>query len=193
MPIVDTEKRRKILDAFFQLAKENPSQNITLDMIAKKVKMRRESIYKYHFDNKGEMIDMIRHLVDEEIYSEFKKYISKNKFNISTFLEEVILPTLYEKRDWLKVLFQTNLDSDWQRFLIGRYCPLIENYLNKMGKKEILSNNFLARLVVKKFLNIVATWLTEEHPEPVSLFKEKFVYIYNLSLSDILTDNSEEE
>lgn len=41
-----TDSQRKIIDAFFLIAKEQPNQRITFQMLADQSGMRRESIYR---------------------------------------------------------------------------------------------------------------------------------------------------
>ncbi|MFK4935934.1 hypothetical protein ACI1UF_06300 [Lactococcus garvieae] len=66
-----------------------------------------------------------------------------------------------------------------------KYSPVVEAYLNKIGKKEIFSNAYLANILLKEFLSILSTWLTDDIPEPVSLFQKKFLYLLSLSPADI--------
>lgn len=70
---------------------------------------------------------------------------------LPSFLSHEILPLLYEKRDWLQILYGTILDPKWGKFLERKYAPLIEKYLDNIEKEYIISNSFLALLVVKEF------------------------------------------
>lgn len=182
-----TDSQRKIIDAFFLIAKEQPNQRITFQMLADQSGMRRESIYRYHFSNLEELIEKVHDIIDNEISSAFEEFVNNGDLNLLKFLSYLVLPCLYEKKDWLKILYGTNVDPGWSNFLEERYFPLIECYLNKKGKNDIIPNFFLSKVIVKEFLAIVAVWLTDDNPEPASLFQRKFVHIFQQSPAAMLT------
>ncbi|WP_270227975.1 transcriptional regulator [Lactococcus garvieae] len=158
---------------------------MTLQMVADQAGLRRESIYRYHFDNMEDIIEKIHFLIDKDIDDETAKFMRGTNTNIVKFVSHTLLPLLYARKEWIKILCETNVDPNWLNFLQEKYSPVVEAYLNKIGKKEIFSNAYLANILLKEFLSILSTWLTDDIPESVSLFQKKFLYLLSLSPADI--------
>lgn len=192
MHIITDDKQRLIIDAYFRILQENPEiKDITIKMLASKSGMSRESIYRYHFGSIEEIKERICLLADGELEEETKKFLSKETHNLSIFLSKILLPYLYEKRDWLKILYNTDVEATWRSYLLKKYTPVVEDYLDKIGKRGVVPNAFLASIIVKECLAIISTWLTDPNPEPASLFKEKFLHIFKSSPYDLLISDAE--
>lgn len=186
--IITTDNQQRVIDAFFLIAKENPDiKKISLQTVASRLGIRRESIHKYCFRTPDEILERAHYLIDKKIEESFNIFINKRHHDFALFLSQEILPLLYEKKDWLQVLYNTNLDPRWNEFLENKYAPLIEKHLNNIGKEYIIPNNFLALLIVKEFLAITSTWLKDTNPEPASLFQKKFLKVFNSSPNDLLS------
>ncbi|KSU00990.1 TetR/AcrR family transcriptional regulator [Lactococcus lactis] len=188
MILIISDKQRKIIDAYFRVLQENPDvTEVTLGMVASKVGMSRESVFRYHFRNVEEIRDKIHFLIDADVYKKTKEFVESEGYNLFDFIDRELLPLLYIHRDWLKLMHLRGIDYRFQSFLLKKYIPIVEKYLDKIGKKEILSNYFIASIFVKEILSITSTWLTDDNPEPVSLFKEKFMHLLHQSPYDLLT------
>ena len=136
--ILISDRQRQIIDAFFLVVEEGSEpKKITVDMIAKKAGISRQSIYDKHFSNIGEIIDKIHALVSEECEVRMQKFFSDGYRDYNDdffkFFEQEILPLLYEKRDWLKILYSKVLDSSWADYAHKVYTPYIELYIKKTG------------------------------------------------------------
>lgn len=186
MVIITTETQKKIIEAFLILASTSSNKKITVEMIGHEIGMSRENIYRNHFRGIKEIIERIHYLIDEEIFSKFQEFVDSGNSNITGFLAEQILPILYEKKEWLKVLYGTNTDPDWTFFLETKYVPLITNFLEKIEKKDVIPNFLLAQIIVKEFIALVSVWLTDNNPEPPELFIKKFLHIMSQSPKNML-------
>jgi len=187
MVVVTSMTQYKIIDAYFRVLQENPClKKVTLGMVAEKAGMRRESIYRYHFQGVEDIQDRIHYLINLEIKESVQSFLLNDALDLDTFLNQSFLPILYAKKDWLKIMSKTTADTEWNKFLIEEYAPLIENYLDSIEKKEVIPNSFLALILIKEVLAITSTWLTDDEPEPVSLFTEKFISIIKKSPFDLL-------
>lgn len=192
MIILTSDKQRLIIDAYFRILQENPEmKEVPIKLLAAKSGMTRESLYRYHFKNMDEIKERICLLADEELEAQTKKVFSNASLDLVVFLNKALLPYLYDKRDWLKVLYGTNLAATWQSYLLKKYTPIVETHLDKVGKKDIVPNRFLASIIVKEFLAIISTWITDPNPEPASLFIKKFLHILKSSPYALLIDGEE--
>ena len=188
--LITTDNQQRVIDTFFLIAKETPDVNkISLQMIASRLGIRRESIYKYCFRTPDEILERAHYLIDKKIEEKVTEVVSGKHNDFAIFLSHEILPLLYEKKDWLQILYNTCLDPKWGKFLEKKYAPLIERYLDNIGKEYIIPNNFLALLVVKEFFAIVSTWLKDPNPEPTSLFQKKFLQVFNSSPNELLSQS----
>lgn len=182
-----SERQMQIIDAFFLIASENSGiQQITMSMIADRLKITRQGIYAKHFKSVGEIIDTIHHLVDWEIEEKLRDFINGNERNILDFIGEEILHLIYEKKDWLRVLYDSSVDPTWTNYLQEKYTSLLKSYISRNCKQIELSNDFMCKLIVGRILNLISHWITSENPEPPSLFRDKFSYIVKSSTHNLL-------
>lgn len=186
-----SDRQRQIIDAYLIIVSETDEpKKITMDMIAERVGIRRQSIYEKHFSNIAEIIETIYMLTSEECEIKMQEFFNETYENYNgeffTFFEQEILPLLYGKRDWLKTLYSAALDSSWADFAQRVYSPYIELYLVKTGNRTGLPDDFICSLITRQVIAIVANWLTSNNPEPASLFQKKFDYLIKTSTYDLL-------
>jgi AcrR family transcriptional regulator len=192
--ILVSERQREIIEAFFLVIKEMDEPNkITMDMIAERAGISRQGIYEKHFSNIGDIVEKIHSLVSEECEERMQNffYNSYETYNgdYFKFFEEEILPLLYNKRDWLKTLYSTKLDSSWADYAQKAYTPYVELYLTRLGNQSGLADDFICGLIVRQVIAIVASWLTCDEPEAVPLFKKKFDYLIKTPTYELLFKN----
>ncbi|ETD05615.1 TetR/AcrR family transcriptional regulator [Lactococcus formosensis] len=194
--IIINDTQLKIIDAFFVLTNESTSlHDITMQLIADKAGIRRQNIYKNHFNGIQDIIKTVHLLIDRDCKSKIKSFIiSENNQELPTFIAEEILPLLYARRDWLKPLYNSSIDPDWIPFLREQYYPLIKMYYG--NKIENISSSlnicpeFLYKLVIDNILSIISGWITSDFPDPPSIFRDKFIRLSSLSLDDLLNIDS---
>ncbi|MCH4171348.1 MAG: TetR/AcrR family transcriptional regulator [Lactobacillus sp.] len=158
-------------------------------MVADKAGIRRQSIYGRHFNSIEDIITTIHSIIDNEIAEKVKDAIANTATDPITYFSKEMLPLLYNRRDWLKVLYGTVIDDSWINFLQDKYTPIFRAYLEKVGNKSGFSNDFLSGLIVSQVIAILGNWLTSNTPEPASLFRKKFMRILNTSTFDLLTNS----
>ena len=181
--ILITDSQRLIIDAFFLAVQEHPdAKHITTKMIAKKAGISRQNVYK-HFRNLEELIILVHRLIDEPCVEKLKEFrVDKEKDLVKFFAHEV-LPLLYEKRDWLKLLYEKAFDPNWTYYIKAKYQPVLEPYLKKSENKIGFSNEVLFDLIAKQVLAVIIVWLTSENPEPASIFEKKFIALLSTPTS----------
>ncbi|MCT0015539.1 hypothetical protein EFE32_01430 [Lactococcus lactis subsp. lactis] len=97
--IITTDNQQRVIDAFFLIAKETPDiKKISLQMIASRIGIRRESIHKYCFRTPDEILERAHYLIDKKIEESFNRFIDKHHQDFALFLSQEILPLLYEKK-----------------------------------------------------------------------------------------------
>lgn len=190
--ILISDTQVKIIDAFFLIAQESEcAQNITMQQIAEKAGIRRQNIYKNHFNGIDDIIHTVHRIIDKKCKELMKKFINSNSKNLSIFVADEILPVLYNKRDWLKNLYNTSLDPDWIKFLHDQYKPLVKVYLedniDEICSRLKLNPEFVYNLIIGNTLVIISCWLTSDTIEPPSLFKYNFLNLCSIALDDIIS------
>lgn len=185
--IITTDSQQRVIDMFFIIAKETPDiKKISLQMIADRLGIRRESIYKYCFRTPEEILERAHYLIDIKIEVAVTNFIESSNHNVNIFLTDKMLPILYEHREWLQIFYSTTLDPQWGVFLEKKYSPLIKKYLDKIKKDHFIPNKFLSLLILKQFSSIISVWLKAPNPEPVSIFKKKFLIVFKTPPYDFL-------
>lgn len=114
--------REKIIDAFFELALENPQKsNFTISEIALKAGISRQTIYQKHFRNFNEIILYVHELIDKEIHQVFNDYDASSNINPLDYVAENVLPVIWQERRWIKCLYTTNIDPNFEDFIVSTY------------------------------------------------------------------------
>jgi len=176
------------MDAFFMLVDEvDEPRKITMEMIANRVGIRRQSIYEKHFSSVSDLMETIFELVSSPCELKMQDYFrdEKNEDFFHFFARE-ILPLLYEKRDWLKLLYSKVLDASWSDFAYRTYLPYLADYLKDFPNETGLSDRFRADLLVRMVIAIIASWLTGDKVEPPSLFASRFLDLLGKSSLDLI-------
>lgn len=186
--IIISDTQQRIIDSFFILARDSNSlKKITMKDIAEKAGIKRQNIYKKHFSSKKDIINTIHNLINWECEQKFEEFINdKNQTDLISFYADNILPILYDKRDYLKILYGTDADSEWMFFLQKQYSPIVKECLKSHQENLGKQIEFISELIVRQFISVIANWLTSEQPEPPSLFKQILVTCLSTSTSELL-------
>lgn len=105
-------------------------------MVADQAGLRRESIYRYHFDNMEDIIEKIHFLIDKDIDDETAKFMRGTNTNIVKFVSHTLLPLLYARKEWIKILCETNVDPNWLNFCKKNIRQLLRLILIKLAKRR---------------------------------------------------------
>lgn len=185
--IEPSEKQKLIIATFLELAQEvQDPQKINLSMIADRAGITRQGIYAKHFRDMEDLRNEIHLLIDRECMEKIEEFLESGRHDMVDYFVSEILPILYDKRDWLNVLYRTDLGGQWFVFLQTRYAPMLETYLSRSGKTLQVSPKFSSHFVVGLVATIIACWLTMENPMQPVAFKEKFLHLLSVPTIDWL-------
>ena len=97
----------------------------------------------------------------------------------------LLIPLIFENRIWLKYLYSTAADPNWELFLKKQYKTWISQNI-QLSSKMGLSKEFTEELLVNYTLSIIKSWITQAIPESPEVFSKKFKSLCNLSIQDII-------
>lgn len=176
----------RIFSAFCLVANESNTPNqVTISKIAQKLDITRQAIYKSHYSNVDEIIHALHLYIEEDIHSSFTKQISNSNssFNCIEFIANDIVPKLYDKREYLSVLYGNKIDTTWQEFLTKRYTSAL-NQLLEINKNPYSSQ--YSEYIVAQALSIIGVWMKSKQPEHPIYFSKRFIFLMEHSISEIL-------
>lgn len=176
--------REKILEAFFELAMENPQKShFSLAEIAQKAGISRQAIYKRHFNGNYEILDYIHKELDAEFQLIFQGYDKKVYPDPFVFFAEVVIPILYTHRRQISCLFKTAADPYWRDFLRNTYGQWIEQHITIDYQKLNIPKE-KAQVLVGGILIFIEIWITQPEPTPPEQFSETFLNLIHFPLTD---------
>lgn len=174
-----------IINAFFKVITKKDARNVTMSDIAAEAQISRQAIYQKHFRTIDEIIDEIHQIIYRDIYSALNKFDpSCTTFN--EYIANELLTRLYLHRDWLKLLHSSNIDPNWQYFISQQYLPIISPHLKKISSQLKISEEYIAMFIVKYYISIISSWLTQDLPIPPERFKKYFLQLVHTPISDYL-------
>nr|WP_205395650.1 TetR/AcrR family transcriptional regulator [Streptococcus lutetiensis] len=183
-----------IINAVFRIASRNPKKNrLSLSEIAEEVGISRQAIYSKHFSNVQDIFTEIHTIIDNEIFHEFKNALEKQpEESIYNIIARVLLPKIYEKREWIRILYNTEIDVEWRKFLMEKYVKICykyfsEKHFNYRGKLNLID---IVRNICEYILSIIAGWISDEFPVLPNIFAEEFLNLMNSSPISLITANA---
>lgn len=171
------ETREMIINAVMRLALKNKERtHLTITEIATEAGLSRQAIYQKHFKNVAEIFEDIHVTIDEQILKTFEqKVLTLPPSEIYNGIAQYILPLVYQHREWLRVLYSTNIDLKWRHYLHVRYSTITLTYLAKYPPlNSPLSQEKTINLLTDHLLTVISTWLSDDFP----MHPEKFAPIF---------------
>jgi hypothetical protein len=181
-----TQYDKRIFLAFCAVANESDCRSeVTMAKIAAKIDITRQGIRKYGYANVDEIINALRFYVTQEIQTEFQTFLAHNKSNFIPFFATRILPLIYEKRDYFKVLHGPVADAAYIYFAKDIYIPIFESCL-ALPKEFENDSEIFADVLIRRITSTITAWLMSPNPENPITFQEKFLFLMSHSASEFV-------
>ncbi|SDJ56468.1 TetR/AcrR family transcriptional regulator [Streptococcus gallolyticus] len=181
------QTREKIIDAFFELAQNNPEKNkFTISEIAQQAGISRQAIYQKHFKNFQEIIDYIHEILDKQIYQIYANYDITKDGNPFIYVADNVLPVIYEGKEWIACLYISAIDPSFEQFIVSTYTKWGVENVHPQSEKFHLPDDVLTQLIVEQTMVIIKNWIIQENPTPPDEFKDDFLRLINSPLSTYL-------
>lgn len=181
------QTREKIIDAFFELAQNNPEKNkFTISEIAQQAGISRQAIYQKHFKNFQEIIDYIHEILDKQIYQIYANYDITKDGNPFIYVADNVLPVIYEGKEWIACLYISAIDPSFEQFIVSTYTKWGVENVHPQSEKFHLPDDVLTQLIVEQTMVIIKNWTIQENPTPPDEFKDDFLRLINSPLSTYL-------
>lgn len=181
------DTRQVIIDSLFRLAQRFPEKtNFTLTEIASEAHISRQAIYQKHYNSVEDII--------EDIYSQIATRTREKLTQLSPIpgvspfklLADELIPALYERRDWLRIIYTSSLYTGWFQRLQGNYYNWLRPFVVESSKELHIDSEILLRLLVGYIFDLFVSWLSQPFPLPPEIFKEKFLKLILLSPNECI-------
>lgn len=172
----------KIANAMINILNDQRNNRISDNEIIQAAGVSRSTFY-IHFRNQEEVLKFIFNIIDKNIFKEFEhiNYFPARELNKSILIDhlsENVLPTIYEYRSLIKIMYSSNVSNIWNKFLQDKYTQELLRFL----KAE---NTMHLKLFVKYILSIIELWITNPTVETPETFKNHFKDLCTSSIIDI--------
>ncbi|BAK47217.1 hypothetical protein CXIVA_12510 [Clostridium sp. SY8519] len=180
--------RDAIVEALIDLSLEHPyKSSFTMKEIADRAGITRQSIYRKHFKNQGEIISYLRELVNRDVLKIYQEYDPNSRINPYLYVADHALPVFYQKRKMLRCLFSTSIDPLWHDFVMKTYFRWgAESLSPKREMIAVASGQDMISLLIGVTLSIIEVWICKENPLPPDKFKEIFLKLVQTPFYDML-------
>lgn len=179
--------RELILGAFITLARRNPQRtSFTMTEIAAEAGISRQAIYQKHFNNFEDIIDYIHKETDQQIFNNFNNYCPKRDGDPITFLADHILPLIYEKREVVGTLYNSQATTCWREFLREKYSQWVLKNVNYQLKYSFSEEDIAYIITTMAAISFIEVWIRKDNPTPPEEFRETFIQLAKTSLCDYI-------
>ncbi|WP_429971612.1 TetR-like C-terminal domain-containing protein [Fructilactobacillus sp. Tb1] len=167
-------------------AAHKPLYKITSSSIIKETGIARKTFYN-NFNNIDDAIEYLFESIDNNIFDAviYDKNISSRE--AISMLINVFPKKIYAKRDAIKILYTSELNGKWTKFLENRYKKMIVKYVFKdfSVARQIISKEDAANFYTRSFLALLETWMSKPIPEKPEIFITHFELLFNTSLNQL--------
>ncbi len=184
------DTRYKIINAFFELALENPDKTtFTMSEIAHQAGLTRQTIYRKYFKSFQEIINYVHAMIDEQIYQVYSNYDMTTDGTPFDYVADNVLPVIYEGRKWIACLYTSAIDPSFEQFIVSTYTKWGMENVHPQSKEFHLPDDILTQLIVEQTMVIIKNWIIQENPTPPDKFKDDFLKLVKSPLYTYLTMN----
>lgn len=186
------DTRDKVVNALIELAEQNPEKSyFTFSEIAKQAGLSRQAIYKKHFSNVEDIIQYIRQTIMTPFLPLYESYEEGSGENPFCFFAQHMIPTLYEHRKWMKVLYTTAIDPFWSDYLSTFFTQWVVQNLEIDSKKLGIPKEMATEIVVRWINSLIEIWIIKEEPMPAEDFAKLFLNVISAPMDQFITPHSE--
>lgn len=181
----------RIFYAYLKVARVAEStKDISLAKIAEELGVSRQAIYKNHFQNIEELTQSLHYYVDNKPYQQLKCFAFHDKNRsfkeLLNFFAQNVIPSLYEKHEFLGVFYSKVADPAWRPYLNQQYIDMLIPYFDGAnGNQHELTSKTLAELTINQVMAAISIWLTQEEPVKPDIFAKRFIYLFSNSILDL--------
>lgn len=177
-----SKKDERIFRAFCLVAQESSKHSeISIPKIAQKLDISRQAFHYSYYKNIDELINSLHYYIDQDAKKIFKNHILKNSISFKElidFFAYEIIPELYDKREYIGVLYGGIADPGWIPFIHKTYMTCISFYNYK--------EEFNVHIFISEAISIVSSWMLQETIESPITFSNKFVFFMTHSPLEIV-------
>lgn len=122
-------------------------------------------------------IYMINYMIIISSIKRFSKYLItiSSVINPLDYIAENVLPAIWKERQWIRCLYTTNIDPNFEDFIVSTYTKRgASNIVPKEGQFN-LSNEEVVQLVTSLTVVVIKNWITQDNPSPPKHFKGEFL------------------
>lgn len=186
------DTRDKVVNALIELAEQNPEKSyFTFSEIAKQAGLSRQAIYKKYFSNVEDIIQYIRQTIMTPFLPLYESYEEGSGENPFCFFAQHMIPTLYEHRKWMKVLYTTAIDPFWSDYLSTFFTQWVVQNLEIDSKKLGIPKEMATEIVVRWINSLIEIWIIKEEPMPAEDFAKLFLNVISTPMDQFITPHSE--
>lgn len=181
------ETRQVIIDALFRLAQRSPERtSFTLTEIASEANLSRQAIYQKHYRNVEDIIEDIYSQIATRTREKLTQLPPTPGVSPFKLLADELIPALYEKRDWLRIIYTSSLYTGWFQRLQGNYYHWLKPFVVDSCAELQIDSEILLRLLVGYIFDLFVSWLSQPFPLPPEIFKKKFLKLVVLSPNEYI-------
>ncbi len=175
-----------ILNAVLRLLSQGININdLTLTTIATEARISRQAIYNKHFSNVDEIFQEIKEGIDKSIYEDFELALIQQQETVDIYeiIANTLLPNIYAKRDWIRVMYYSSSNFLWKNYLKEKYVHLILKYYSNqlINHSKYFTDKQMLNIACDYIISVISEWLLDDIPLLPNQFKKEFLLLMNCS------------
>ncbi|MDR0318109.1 MAG: MarR family transcriptional regulator [Lactococcus lactis] len=179
-------KKEAIIRTLLNISAENGK--LTIEEISKRSNIPRSTINRNFKNGINEMVETLYLSVVHEINYQLLEY---NPLDMTLeIFSDIVLPILWNHRNEAQVLFTSNLPFQLIKPVSGIVWDWAKEYFENLVQIHGLSPYFSSLELLQYFnaqlTSIFILWLGVRIPMEVEVFKQKFLFIMNSSMKNLI-------
>lgn len=177
---------QRIEQTLLALMVESPFDEITITDVISKSGMGRATFYRY-FKTKSEILTSIDKRILSATNAEMQRLsetLPKNLAPVDYLI--ALLPTYYQFRDELKILWGPNSTGNYAVRLHMQFMPFIQTFFSPRPKVRNIPVDYALDIYTSTFVSLLLMWMQRPLPERPEEFGRIIKAISNTPISDLI-------
>ncbi|WP_429971726.1 TetR/AcrR family transcriptional regulator [Fructilactobacillus sp. Tb1] len=163
----------KIAMSVLQLSQSKHIPELTVSDVTEAAGISRKTFYN-HFNNITQVVEYLPDMVNTMLNLD-ELFKIKGKKEFITACVTSLPDALYENRDYLRILLNTDLTGAWKRYLVKTYGALVRDNIFADYESETYPKNIAYQVFTQMIVSLVEAWITQPMPQSPDQFRQMII------------------
>ncbi|WP_429971222.1 TetR/AcrR family transcriptional regulator [Fructilactobacillus sp. Tb1] len=170
--IKNLKTKKRISDAFLKEMQNNSLSNISINTLSDEAEVSRSTFYRL-FDSIPKLIKFTNEYVNYDVFNNFTN-LSKETNSLDEWVL-ILVTELYKCRTRLKIMYTSDLRSEWLTYLDNKYRNWEKENLFKNYHSAIIPKPMAIQIFTQSVSSVIEYWISSNSPARPKIFQKQLL------------------